>query len=68
MKPIYLKKSKETAYNSIFLDYISKIYGPQSITPKLQQYFLDFNENRKVIAHNKDGMYKVSDLLTMVYH
>ena len=64
MKPIYLKKSKETAYNSIFLDYISKIYGPQSITPKLQQYFLDFNENRKVIAHNKDGMYKVSDLLT----
>ena len=64
MKPIILKKSKETNYNTIFLDYISKTYGPQSITQKLQQYFLDFNENRKVIASNKDKLYKVSDLMT----
>ena len=62
MKPIYLKSSKETNYNSIFLQYISSTYGPQSITPKLQEYFSDFNENRKVIAHKKDGMYKIPDL------
>ena len=62
MKPIYLKKSKETNYNSVFLEYISSTYGPQSITPKLREYFSDFNENRKVISHKKDDLYKIPDL------
>ena len=62
MKPIRLKRSNETNYNSIFLNYISSIYGPQSITPKLKEFFSDFNENRKVIAHKKDEIYKIPEL------
>ena len=62
MKPILLKRSNETNYNSLFLNYISSTYGPQSITPNLQEFFNDFNENRKVIAHNKDRMYKIPEL------
>ena len=62
MKPTRLKTSKETNYNSIFLQYISSTYGPQAITAKLQEYFSDFNENRKVISHKKDNLYKVQDL------
>ena len=62
MKPTRLKRSKETNYNSIFLNDISTKYGPQSITPKLQEFFNDFNENRKVISYKKDEMYKVQEL------
>ena len=62
MKPTRLKRSKETNYNSIFLNDISTKYGPQSITPKLQEFFNDFNENRKVISYKKDEIYKVQEL------
>ena len=64
MKPVSLKTSHETQYNTIFLQYISKTYGSQAITPKLKEYFNDFNENRKVISHRKDNMRKVEELNT----
>ena len=64
MKPIKLKTSKETNYNTIFLNYISNTYGPQSITKNLQDFFNDFNENRKVISYKKDDLRKVEDLKT----
>ena len=62
MKPTRLKRSKETNYDSIFLNYISSTYGPQSITTNLQSFFNDFNENRKVISYKKDDIYKIQDL------
>ena len=64
MKPVSLKTSHETQYNTIFLQYISKTYGSQAITPKLKEYFNDFNENRKVISYRKDNMRKVEELNT----
>ena len=63
MKPIKLKTSKEMNLNSIFVDYVTKNYGQQSITDKLQYYFSDFNQNRNVISHNKDNLYKIKDLI-----
>lgn len=64
MKPTKLKTSKETNYNTVFLEYISNLYGPQAITKNLQDFFFDFNENRKVISHKKDDIRKVEDLNT----
>ena len=62
MKPTRLKRSKETNYDSVFINYISSTYGPQSVTSKLKSFFNDFNENRKVISYKKDEMYKVQEL------
>ena len=64
MKPTKLKTSKETKYNTIFLEYISNSYGPQTITKNLQDFFFDFNENRKVISYKKDDIRKIEDLNT----
>ena len=62
MKPTRLKRSKETNYDSVFINYISSTYGPQSVTSKLKSFFNDFNENRKVISYKKDDIYKIQDL------
>ena len=63
MKQIILKTSKEMNLNSIFIDYVTKNYGQQSITEKLQYYFSDFNQNSNVISHNKYNLYKIKDLI-----
>ena len=62
MKPTKLKTSKEINMSQIFLDFISSNYGPQAITPNLQNYFSDFNKNRIFVGYKKDDMKSIKDI------
>ena len=64
MKPIKLKMSCETDISSHLIEFVSQNYGEESITPDLQHYFSDFNQNRNVISMNKDEQNTLKDLTT----
>ena len=62
MRFIKLKTSNEMNLNSSFLEYISNSYGQQAVTPKLQNYFSEFNQNRNHIAHISIDQNSIKDL------
>ena len=62
MKPTKLKTSREIDISSILINFVSKNYGPQSVTQNLINYFSDFNQNRFVISHNTEELDSIKDI------